>query len=674
MRGTSDSKRDNSISSYNKSGFNTYKITGKDSQLKLESMASDKVAFKLPAQCFSRSGNVKAGRPKCFTVTPICVEFERLLKQKKPDSIIPGVSSYELLNIVVALYDVCLPAIGLEDLRANICARGAKTFLLIRDEQEVLEEYRQKVSAENQTDPIVSSVEQPTTEEEESERPGMFSFVFSDSESSDEEDESETESDSEEKERFSTSLKEFLACVKQRALQRRQLQDACTTSSHLDIGIESRIVAAMTYQRSTLNSKERVIKLSLLSTRKRYRGYGVGQYIVKLLQDPSLVGLYDAIVTHADSGAVKFFTRCGFSDDIVLNSKFKEFEDDWTNTTMMCYFPPFTKDSHCSLDATDIELEMELWKMRSLVAYQAQTIFMTRIIHEIRTLRKQLASHKDQLRSLTNELERTKDEKYQLEKKCLQFKLERAHQLCQSTNLKTELLLFDDECELTTSLPFSQYKEEESKQIMSFDDQVDDQENIIIQLNLEFIEKMQRCPGMEDSQIEVKELVQASLSADVVKSIERHASTLAEPTLCTRLYYCGGQDHPERLMQILSSGFVLEDLHRGAFGKGLYFSSSASTACTFSPPHQVLLADVYIGNTETVLHKDEDRTCASEGFDSVLVPGRLHETTSPHPSDLMQEFIVFSHLQASPVCLLTYCTGRNKNTAGEKDITVDILK
>ncbi|XP_069073341.1 uncharacterized protein [Pleurodeles waltl] len=633
-------------------------------------MASDKVAFKLPAQCFSRSGNVKARRPKCFTVTPLCVEFERLLKQKKPESIIPVVSCHELLNIVVALYDVCLPDIGLEDLRANICARGAKTFILIRDEQEILEEYHQKVSADIQKDPISSSVEQPTTEEDERERPGMCSFVFSDSESSAEEDESETESESEEKERFNASLKEFLACVRKRALQRRQLQDANTTSSPLDIGIESRIVAAMTYQRSTLNSKEKVIKLSLLSTRKRYRGYGVGQYIVKLLQDPSLVGLYDAIVTHADSGAVKFFTRCGFSDDILLNSKFKEFEDDWTNTTMMCYFPPFTKDSHCSLDATDIELDMELWKMRSLVAYQAQTVFMTRIIHEIRTSRKQLASQKEQIRSLTNELERTKDEKYQLEKRFLQFKLERAHQLCQSTNFKKELLLFDDEFEFTATLPYSQYKKKESEQI---DDQ-DDQESIINQLNLEFIEKMQRCPGMEDNQIEVKELVQASLSIDVKRSIESHVSTLIEPTLCTRLYYCGGQDHPERLTQILGSGFTHKDLHRGAYGKGLYFSSSASTACTFSPPRQVLIADVHIGNTETVLHKDEDRTCASKGFDSILVPGRLHESSSPHTSDLMQEFIVFNNLQASPVCLLTYCIGRNKNTEGCKDVTSDIVK
>ncbi|KAJ1082154.1 hypothetical protein NDU88_002324, partial [Pleurodeles waltl] len=71
------------------SGFNPYNIIGEDSQLELENMASDKVAFKLPAQCFSRSGNVKARRPKCFTVTPLCAEFERLLKQKKPESIIP---------------------------------------------------------------------------------------------------------------------------------------------------------------------------------------------------------------------------------------------------------------------------------------------------------------------------------------------------------------------------------------------------------------------------------------------------------------------------------------------------------------------------------------------------------------------------------------------------------
>lgn len=39
--------------------------------------------------------------------------------------------------------------------------------------------------------------------------------------------------------------------------------------------------------------------------------------------DPSVVGPYDAVVVHADNGALDFFERCGFSDDVVLNSRWR---------------------------------------------------------------------------------------------------------------------------------------------------------------------------------------------------------------------------------------------------------------------------------------------------------------------------------------------------------------
>ena len=138
--------------------------------------------------------------------------------------------------------------------------------------------------------------------------------------------------------------------------------------------------------------KDRVIHLTLLSVRKRYRKYGIGKYLlqvcitlktfwltlVKLITEyqgnmnererererkrerdtcisnqsmenyfpihsiysnvssnmliyilfqqilePEVVGHYDAIVVHADNGAVDFFQKFGFSDDIVLNSRWR---------------------------------------------------------------------------------------------------------------------------------------------------------------------------------------------------------------------------------------------------------------------------------------------------------------------------------------------------------------
>lgn len=55
-----------------------------------------------------------------------------------------------------------------------------------------------------------------------------------------------------------------------------------------------------------------------------------------------MVGRFDNLVVYADHSAVDFFSGYGFSDDIVLNSKYSELADNWTNCTLMCYIPPFT--------------------------------------------------------------------------------------------------------------------------------------------------------------------------------------------------------------------------------------------------------------------------------------------------------------------------------------------
>ena len=39
------------------------------------------------------------------------------------------------------------------------------------------------------------------------------------------------------------------------------------------------------------------------------------------VKDPACVGTFDAVVVHADNSATEFFEKYGFSDDIVLNSR-----------------------------------------------------------------------------------------------------------------------------------------------------------------------------------------------------------------------------------------------------------------------------------------------------------------------------------------------------------------
>lgn len=41
------------------------------------------------------------------------------------------------------------------------------------------------------------------------------------------------------------------------------------------------------------------------------------------LKTASVVGRFDAVVVHADNSAVPFFRKCGFSDDVILNKRWR---------------------------------------------------------------------------------------------------------------------------------------------------------------------------------------------------------------------------------------------------------------------------------------------------------------------------------------------------------------
>lgn len=46
-------------------------------------------------------------------------------------------------------------------------------------------------------------------------------------------------------------------------------------------------------------------------------------FVCKKIKDSSVVGKYDAVVVHADNSAVGFFAKNGFTDDVVLNSRWQ---------------------------------------------------------------------------------------------------------------------------------------------------------------------------------------------------------------------------------------------------------------------------------------------------------------------------------------------------------------
>ncbi|XP_077311527.1 uncharacterized protein LOC143930791 isoform X2 [Lithobates pipiens] len=528
-------------------------------------MSSEQLFCTLPVQTFTRKKHGVA-RKLTFSAFSVGVEFYRLLK---PDSttIIPHVSNWDLLNTVIALYDVGLPDIGVENLRSTVCAQGAKTILLLRDHQDVLKEYQDNFWPKGPPKPS------PTEPKNEEEYEGTFSAVFSDPESSEEEDDSD--SDQQESKRFHSSLEEFLSSLTERRHQRRQPNFTIEA-----IGFECCIVAALTYKKSASKSKEKIIEVSLLSTRRRYRGCGAARYMLQLLKDVSLVGFYDAIVTHADSRAIELFASCDFSDDIILNSRFRDLAQDWTNTTTMSYFPPFSLGQASQLDTEDLEAEMTQWREKSMAAHEAQAIFMRRILQEIKALKKQVKSQKYEILKLTADLE----------------------------NERKEKKLLREQKENKNGMPVT-----------------------VQDIAVKEIE-------VEGQKLVLEEIVETALLWKDLEEVKTYVSKLHDTGVHQILYYC---DRRSQLVEILNRGFSPEDVQQREYGNGIYFSASPAEAISMA--HHVLVADVYIGKIQTNGEKSVSRRSPPSGFDSIQIRGRWST-----------EFVIFSHLQAIPICLLKY--------------------
>ncbi|CAH1242858.1 Hypp6995 [Branchiostoma lanceolatum] len=275
------------------------------------------------------------------------------------------VPNRDLLHAVVALYDVSLPDVGEEFLYATVCAKWSKTILMLRDSGEVVEELCKShpaggTSATSSTQD--SGIADGDTgqqggrgaeEKKEDEDKRRFADVFSDSDSSE-----GSSSESEEEEDFSAGADDFVQRVRERRQQRR---DGRLQPSQGNLGIESRLLSCATFERSYCKG-EKVVQLHLIAVRRRYRKWGMGRYLLKQVKHPPVVGTYDYLIVHADSSATDFFERFGFSDDVVLNSRFSEFDEQWTNTTMMCYIPPYAglngMSSDPELDLKAMELEI----------------------------------------------------------------------------------------------------------------------------------------------------------------------------------------------------------------------------------------------------------------------------------------------------------------------------
>ncbi|XP_056595138.1 uncharacterized protein si:dkeyp-50b9.1 isoform X2 [Triplophysa dalaica] len=364
------------------------------------------------------------------------------------------IKNEDVLRTVVTLLGTSLHDISPSDIHVTVHWPGINTLILTRDHAGVLAEYSEKrpkskkrslLPASCKTTEIANCIHNLGTdlysdsedekEEESLEKSSSEDRAYRDGDIEDVE--SEWRVGNEDIEgwswaQFQGGLQEFVEEVRNRR-ERRKLEGEEKEMAASAIGPESLIVAAACYDFKTL-STDTVLQLSLLAVRKRFRNLGLGSFIMMLLKHQSVVGKYDALVVHTSSNTVGFFKRHDLTDDIVLNEKFKELKEDWNNSILMSYLPPFTTDLEMrnptySPDFEKLEMDLDIVREQALSVYQQQMICVTRLIKEVKTLHSQLYQQREEVRRLNSKLENERRARRKIEHKFLLYKLKNAEQL-----------------------------------------------------------------------------------------------------------------------------------------------------------------------------------------------------------------------------------------------------
>ncbi|GFS22872.1 hypothetical protein ElyMa_005120000 [Elysia marginata] len=234
-----------------------------------------------------------------------------------------------------------------------------------------------------------------------------------------------------EEENFSKGIHTFI----NNTIERRKQRESCNGIIQPSmVGIENRLLGCVTFERKFVAHKERVIHLTLISVRPRYRKYRIGRYLLSKCVSPVVVGNHDAVVVHADNSAVDFFSKFGFSDDVILNSKWSDLADAFTNCTLMSYLPGFSGHSLLSSSVTkekdpdiyEIDQELRSWQTKSKEAYQGQLCCAMKFRNEILQLKHLVKSQNELLNKLVSDHDKVRRDKLQVERDLLALQLRTA--------------------------------------------------------------------------------------------------------------------------------------------------------------------------------------------------------------------------------------------------------
>lgn len=628
---------------------------------------------------------------------------------KDDERIISTISNQDLFHAVVGLYDASLPDMTLDVIYETVCTKQAKTIIVLRNLEETLHEIevkRKQSSIEQQCDSedckFIKDLMRPETEiessAEETSSPTagaqisdgdsckgkqicnellenlldsddeFFANVFNEC---DEEINEENKEEEEESEDFSAGLNTF----KRGIILRKHMQKQHRYMQQQHIGVENRIIACATYSKVTVDSKDRIIQLTLMGVKKNWRKIGVGKYIVSKLTQPSVVGCYDAVVVHADYSAMEFFQHLGFSDDYLLNSRWSSICAQFTDCVLMTYIPAFTISGmpmsfKPDKEFDEMEDEFTLWKLKSLSAYQAQLTCLHRMKNEVFQLKSMVNLQHQLILKLFGENEQFSQQKDTI----MSIKQIYADTANETTDEKTGILS-RHECPdgniLTTvgNNTFITFRPSKVKKTSEPDyihvvnsltdvirkfkiDMENDARHADYHITCAITGITKAFVADQRSQTHETSEAQAQLTRNSPSS--QYSSRARH-----RMYFCSHQPiKTEKLQEILERGFTNEDFSIGDLGEGLHFCRSPFTAAHFSVPGKLLLAEVQLGRIKCDFQMPSEEEKCQWGSVLTAVP-QNNSSSNIRSRSFLEEYLVLKAEQAVPLCLIEYVVSKS---------------
>ncbi|CAL8084863.1 unnamed protein product [Calicophoron daubneyi] len=189
-------------------------------------------------------------------------------------------------------------------------------------------------------------------------------------------------------------------------------REAETLLPHLSV--ENVIAGACTFRVRYLQGEKRIIHINFLAVRKSLRGQKIGTHMLSLLKNPLVVGPYDALVVHADMRAQEFFSSQEFTDDLLINRQWCEFEGEYINCRLMTYLSGYAKSRFYPSNSPDdfpaystlgrIDREMNEWRKHAEDLHMIQYIFFRRMRAEILSMQRSSEKQVSLISELAREL------------------------------------------------------------------------------------------------------------------------------------------------------------------------------------------------------------------------------------------------------------------------------